>query len=55
MISVEEIQKQFRREQEAIVEKLEEADGGDHQYIRSVYSIGYLFVAPHDEQDRVSA
>ena len=35
--------------------KLEEADGGDHQYIRSVYSIGYLFVAPHDEQDRVSA
>lgn len=35
--------------------KLEEANGSDHQYIRSVYSIGYLFVAPQDEQDRVSA
>lgn len=35
--------------------KLEEASNGEHEYIRSVYSIGYLFVATREERDRVPA
>ena len=33
--------------------KLEEASDSGHEFIRSVYGIGYLFVAPQDDRERV--
>ena len=35
--------------------KLDEASGEGHEFIRSIYSIGYLFVAQSEERDTVSA
>ena len=35
--------------------KLEEASGEGHEFIRSVYSVGYLFVGQEKEQGSVSA
>ncbi len=33
--------------------KLEEASNNDHEFIRSVYGIGYLFVASQEDREQV--